>query len=284
MSLRVDGHQHFWSLARGDYGWITPELPPLYRDFLPAELAPLLANAGIDRTVLVQAAPTVAETRYLLDIAAASEFVAAVVGWVDMEGGPDTVSLVARLAGEPRLVGIRPMLQDLPDPAWITRPALAPVTTALIDSGLCFDALVKPRELPFLIGFLEQHPDLKAVVDHGAKPDIANGAWQPWADNITAIAKRTGAYCKVSGLITEAGPSQTWDDLAPYLDHLLAAFGPDRLIWGSDWPVLNLAGDYAGWHQTTGRWLSGLSSDERAGIEGLNAIRFYGLEEDRRGS
>lgn len=280
MSLRIDSHQHFWSLARGDYGWLTPALAPLYRDFLPADLAPLLADAGVDRTVLVQAAPTVDETRYLLDLAKSGEFIAGVVGWVDMEGGEEAVSLLAELADDSRLVGIRPMIQDIPDPAWITRPALAPVTTTLIELGLCFDALVKPAHLPFLLGHLERYPDLKVVVDHGAKPDIANMAWQPWANGIAAIAERTAACCKVSGLITEAASSQTYEDLVPYLDHLLEAFGPERLIWGSDWPVLNLAGDYAAWHEATGAWLSKLSGDERAGIEGLNAARFYGLQED----
>lgn len=279
MSPRIDGHQHFWSLARGDYGWLTPALTPLYRDFLPADLAPLLADTGIDCTVLVQAAPTTAETRYLLDLAGSTEFVTGVVGWVDMEGGEKTVSLLAELADDPKLVGIRPMIQDISDPAWITRPALAPVTAALIELGLCFDALVTPVHLPFLLELLDRYPDLNAVVDHGAKPDIANNGWQPWADGVAAIAKRTGACCKVSGLITEAAPPQAYDDLVPYLNYLLEVFGPERLIWGSDWPVINLAGDYAGWHDAAGAWLSKLSHNERAGIEGLNAARFYGLRE-----
>lgn len=279
MSLRIDGHQHFWSLARGDYGWLTPALAPLYRDFLPADLTPLLADAGVDRTVLVQAAPTVDETRFLLDLARSSDFIAGVVGWVDMEGGEETVSLLAELAGDARLVGIRPMIQDIPDPTWITRPALAPVTAMLIESGLRFDALVRPVHLPYLLEYLERHPDLNAVVDHGAKPDIAGSAWQPWADGIAAIAERTAAYCKVSGLITQAARSQSCEELVPYMDHLLEAFGPERLIWGSDWPVLNLSADYTGWHEAASRWLSKLSGAERAGIEGRNAARFYGLRE-----
>ena len=276
---RVDAHQHFWSVKRSDYGWLTPALEPLYRDFLPADLEPLLADAGIGRSVVVQAAPTVAETRYLLDLAASHEFISGVVGWVDMDGGDAALAELAGLAVDPRFVGIRPMLQDLPDPAWILRPELAATTRALLDEDLCFDALVKTAHLPFLLEFLERHPRLAAVINHGAKPDVAHGAWQPWADAIAAIAAGTGAYCKISGLVTETSSSQTYDDLAPYLDHLLKAFGPERLIWGSDWPVLNLAGDYAGWHAATAAWLSHLSAEERAGIEGLNATRFYKLGE-----
>ena len=276
---RVDAHQHFWSVARSDYGWLTPALDALYRDFLPADLEPLLADAGIGRSVVVQAAPTVAETRCLLDLAASHEFIAGVVGWADMGGGDAALAELALLAADPLLLGIRPMLQDLPDPAWILRPELADATRFLIDEDLCFDALVKTVHLPFLLEFLERHPRLAAVIDHGAKPDVALGAWQPWADGIAAIASDTDAYCKLSGLVTEASPSQTYDDLAPYLDHLLNAFGPERLMWGSDWPVLNLAGDYAGWHAASAAWLSRLSAEERAGIEGLNAARFYKLGE-----
>jgi L-fuconolactonase len=283
MNPRIDAHQHFWSLSRGDYGWLTPELEPLYRDFLPPDLKPLLGDAGIDRTVVVQAAPTVAETRYLLDLAGSCDFIAGIVGWVDMAAGEDAAAELEELAADGHFVGIRPMLQDLPDPAWITRPALAPVSLALVDKGLCFDALVRPLHLPYLLQYLERYPDLKVVVDHGAKPDIARMAWQPWATAIANVAEHTDAYCKISGLTTEASRAQRYDDLVPYLDHLLEAFGPARLMWGSDWPVLNLAGDYTGWHRATRNWIARLSSEERAGIEGLNAERFYGLAENRNG-
>jgi L-fuconolactonase len=279
MNWRIDAHQHFWSLSRSDYGWLTPALESLYRDFQPADLLPLLTEAGIDYTVLVQAAPTVDETLYLLDLAAKNDFVAGVVGWVDMAGQDMAIAELDAINRDAHFVGIRPMLQDLSDPAWIVRPELAPVTQALIDRNLCFDALVKPAHLPYLLQFLDRHPDLRVVIDHGAKPDVANMTWQPWAAGIADIARHTGAYCKISGLITEAAAPQRYEDLAPYLDHLLEVFGPERLMWGSDWPVLSLAGDYAGWHRSAGNWLSRLSVDERAGIEGLNAARFYRLGE-----
>jgi L-fuconolactonase len=200
-----------------------------------------------------------------------------------MAAGDDAAAQLEDLAADGNFVGIRPMLQDLPDPAWITRPDLAPVSLALVDKGLCLDALVRPSHLPYLLQYLERYPDLKVVIDHGAKPDIARMAWQPWATAIANVAEHTGAYCKISGLITEASRSQRYDDLVPYLDHLLEVFGPGRLMWGSDWPVLNLAGDYTGWHRATCAWLARLSSEERAGIEGLNAERFYGLAENRNG-
>lgn len=280
MTRKIDGHQHFWALERGDYGWLTPAQAPLYRDFGPADLEPLLARAGVDRTVLVQAAPTAAETRYLLELAGRHAFVAGVVGWVDLER-PDAPAMLAELAQQPKLVGIRPMLQDIDDPAWITRPELGAAFARLADLGLCFDALVKPLHLPYLLEFLSRHPGLRAVVDHGAKPDIGGGEWQPWADHIAAIGERTSACCKLSGLITEANPTQSWDDLVPYLDHLLAVFGVERLIWGSDWPVLNLAGDYASWRTAFTAWLSDRAADAQDLVDGGNAARFYGLHGKR---
>ena len=176
--MRIDAHQHFWTVRRDDYGWLTPKLEPLYRDFQPDDLAPLLAEGGIGRTILVQAAPTVAETRYLLQLAAGTESVAGVVGWIDMASDTAAGDL-AELAEDPGLVGIRPMIHNIDDPAWIVRPELAAATQAFIDRGLRFDALVRPVHLPYLLEFLRRHPELKTVIDHGAKPDIAEGRWQP---------------------------------------------------------------------------------------------------------
>jgi L-fuconolactonase len=175
VSGRVDAHHHIWRLERGDYGWLnpTPALAPIYRDFDLADLQPLLAAANVDATVLVQAAPTLAETRYLLDVARNSNgLVRGVVGWADL-GAADAVETLAILAGDPLLKSIRPMLQDLADPDWIARPEVQPALAALPQLGLQFDALVKPRELKPLLRTLERHPDLGAVIDHCAKPDIA---------------------------------------------------------------------------------------------------------------
>ena len=193
MSGYVDAHHHVWRLDRGDYGWLrpTPRLAPIYRDFTLGELRPMLAAADIGATVLVQAAPTVAETRYLLDVAGASEgLVRGVVGWVDL-AAPDAVATLAELAANPLLKSIRPMLHDLDDPAWILRDSVQPALSALTPLRLRFDALVRPRELKPLLRMLDLHPELAVVIDHCAKPDIAGGGWQPWADDIATIAANT---------------------------------------------------------------------------------------------
>ena len=275
--MRIDGHQHFWTTQRDDYGWLTPDLEALYRDFVPEDLQPLLDQAGVDHTVLVQAAATTDETRYLLGIAEYHSIVAGVVGWIDMDSTDDAITTLDEFVLHPKFVGIRPMIQEIPDPAWIDRPELGIVLDALIEKNVCFDALVRSVHLPFLLNCLSRHPDLRVVIDHGAKPNIAAGEWQPWADGIAAIATQTSAFCKISGLITEADSSQTYDDVMPYLDHLLEVFGSERLIWGSDWPVLNLAGDYDGWHAASIERLSQLAVQDQENILGHNAIRFYGL-------
>lgn len=275
---RVDAHQHYWSLAhRTQYGWLTPALGATYRDFAPGDLHPLLDGAAIDATVLVQAAPHGAETQRLLALAAAADSrVAGVVGWCDF-AAPDAAGRVAGLAAQPRLVGLRPMLQDIEDPRWILRPEVAPAIEAMVEHGLAFDALVKPHHLDALLEFIERHPRLRVVIDHGAKPPIAARALQPWAGQMARIARRTGAWCKLSGLATEAGPGWRLADLEPFVAHLLAEFGPSRLMWGSDWPVLNLAADYASWMRASEQLLRALSQRERAQVFGANAITFYHL-------
>ena len=278
IAKRIDSHQHFWTLARNDYGWLTPELTTLYRDFQPEHLAPLLSAANIDATVLVQAAPTVEETTYLLSLAEEWDVIAGVVGWVDMTRGHEAVATLTRLAQNPKFRGIRPMIQEIEDPEWMLDQRLAPVFEALIEQDLCFDALVKPEHLPYLLELLRRYPALKMVIDHGAKPRIAAAEWAPWAEDMARIASGAAVYCKLSGLITEAAPQQTDADIRPYFDHLLRLFGAERLLWGSDWPVLNLAGDYAGWHKTCRQWTAELSAAERGAIFGDNAIRFYGLK------
>jgi len=275
--MRIDAHQHFWRLARGDYGWLTAEdFPGLYRDFGPSDLASLLDAASVERTVLVQAAPTAAETAYLLELAAATPFVAGVVGWTDLEAS-DAPGAIESMAANPKLLGLRPMLQDLDDDAWILRPTVAPALDAMQRAGLRFDALVKPRHLPNLTKVLSARPDLRVVIDHGAKPDIAGDALADWAAAMRRIARETSATCKLSGLVTEAAPGWREETLRPYVDVLLEAFGPARLMWGSDWPVVNLAGGYAAWHAAAEALTERCAADERADIFGGTARRFYGI-------
>jgi L-fuconolactonase len=272
----IDAHQHFWSIDRDDYGWLTPDLGTIYRNFQPDELRPLLAQSGVSQTILVQAAQSEAETLYLLDIAAKTDFVAGVVGWVDLEAenAPERVAFMAKKG----VLGLRPMVQDIADTDWLLRPALRPALEAMIAHDLRFDALIQPRHLLGLHAFMAAYPLLKVVIDHGAKPDIAAGIIQPWADNLMALARETGAYCKLSGLITQAAADWKPEELKPFVTVLLDAFGSDRLIWGSDWPVLNLASNYGDWDRLTAESLSVLSNEERARIRGGNATRFYGLD------
>lgn len=279
--MRIDAHQHVWRLARGDYGWLTPALAPLYRDFAPADLAPLLARHRIARTVLVQAAPTVAETRFLLEVAATTPFVAGVVGWADFAAA-DAPDVITALAADPLLVGLRPMVQDIADDDWLLRADLTPAFAALGAHGLVFDALVLPRHLSRLLVLLDRHPALPVVVDHGAKPFISDGRLDPWRADMAAVAARPNTVCKLSGLVTEAGAGWTAEALRPYVDHLLSTFGPQRLLWGSDWPVVNLAGGYDRWHAATEALLAGLGEADRAAILGGNAARIYLATRGRR--
>ncbi len=272
---KIDAHQHFWSISRTDYGWLLPELGAIYRDFLPSDLAPLLTETGVARTILVQAAPSEAETAYLLDVAKHNSLVAGVVGWVNLEAS-NAAERVAYMAAQ-KVVGLRPMVQDIADTDWLLRPALQPAIDAMVANGLCFDALIQPRHLPRMQQFMAQYPELKVVIDHGAKPDIAHGALQPWADDIFSLASKTNVCCKLSGLVTEAGPDWQANDLRPYVAVLIDAFGPDRLMWGSDWPVLNLASDYSSWHSLTLDMLGDFLPEQRANIMGGNAARFYGI-------
>ena len=273
----VDAHHHLWTLARGDYAWLTPVLSALYRDFNPPDLDPLLAQCGVTATVLVQAAPTEAETEFLLAVARAWPRVAAVVGWTDLDS-PDAPGKIAALAQSPVLKGLRPMLQDEPDAYWLMRPQVARALTVMVELGLTLDALVRPHQLPALCNALEAHPDLRVVIDHAAKPDIAGGRFEPWAQDIRAAASRPNTWCKLSGLLTEAGSNSADPDLAPFVDHLLTCFGPRRVMWGSDWPVLNLAGDYVAWRDQSLRLTGALSAEDRAWVFGRAAAEFYGLE------
>jgi L-fuconolactonase len=269
--IRVDAHHHVWTIARGDYHWMSAGLS-IARDYGLADLRPLLGD--ITATVLVQAADTEAETSFMLDVARQSAgLVRGVVGWTDL-AAPRAATRVAELAGDPLIKGLRPMLQDIEDTAWILRPAVQPALVAMARHGLRLDALLKPRHLPIIGELGQRHPELRVVIDHAAKPDIANGAFQPWASHMALIARETPWCCKLSGLVTEARAEWTIDDLRPYVDHLLGVFGPDRLMWGSDWPVVTLASNYRRWREAAATLLPG---DAHGAVFGGTAVRFYGL-------
>ncbi|MDQ0455778.1 amidohydrolase family protein [Rhizobium paknamense] len=273
----LDSHQHFWKVERGDYGWLTPDLGTIYRDFMPEDLTREMRRAGITRTILVQAAATQAETDFLLEIAARTDFVAGVVGWIDMEA-EDFAARLSRYRQNPRFLGIRPMLQGLDDDAYILRPSVIDSLKAVADSGLAFDILTFTRHLPHVIAALKQVPNLRAVVDHISKPEIAKGVLDPWRAHIEEIAGFNSVSCKVSGMVTEAGADWALEDIRPYVDHVARCFGPDRLMFGSDWPVCTLAASYGEVANLTRTLLSShFGPEELHRIFETNAARFYGV-------
>lgn len=289
-NVKVDAHQHFWSIKRDDYGWLTPELAALWRDFGPSDLAPLVEAAGVSKTIVVQAAPTIDETRYLLALTANEPLVGGIVGWVPMLDH-DVPALIDELGRAPKFKAVRPMMQDLPNDDWIAQPELAPAVEALIRNNLGFDALVFTRHLPFLTEFAERYPNLRIVIDHAAKPRFPEGKpavdvgdesatgldWQEWTHWMAKLAKSNNVMCKLSGMVTEAAKSYTDQTFAGHVDFMLEAFGPRRLMWGSDWPVLNLNGDYASWFACAQRLTAALTEEQREAIFGGTAMSFYRL-------
>ncbi|MEM9605238.1 MAG: amidohydrolase family protein [Pseudomonadota bacterium] len=275
----IDAHQHFWHPARGDYGWIPEGDPILDRPYGPADLAPALADCGVAQTVLVQAAPSVEETEYLLGIADTTPSVAGVVGWVSFED-PTHRSHLERLASHPKFLGVRPMIQDIEDVDWMLRDDIQWAFEALVDLDLSFDALGLPRHLENLHTLLMRHRDLRVVLDHAMKPDIVNGpeqAFGGWATAMTRLADTTNAVCKLSGLITEDGTDWSVERLRPYVDHVLDAFGPSRMMWGSDWPVCRLRGEYGAWFAAAQTLTAHLSPEDRVAVFSDTARRFYRL-------
>lgn len=272
----IDAHQHYWRVDRGDYAWLHDAPTALQRDFLPADLQPQRAAAGVAGSVLVQAAASEAETRYLFKLARADRRILGVVGWVDFEA-PDAPSRIDALLrdGDALLLGLRPMAQDHPDPDWLARPALDAAFGHLQEHGLAFDALVKPAQLPALQKRLRREHELRVVLDHAGKPDIAHGRFDDWAQPIRELAALPNVCCKFSGLLTELAPGMPGDALAPYVDHLFACFGADRLIWGSDWPVLTLRDSYAHWLELARALARQRAPHALDNIFGRNALAFY---------
>jgi L-fuconolactonase len=273
--MRIDAHHHVWRLARGDYGWLTPAMGVLHQDFEPEALRPQLLAGGVDATILVQAAPTEAETDFLLAVAQAHPWIAGVVGWTDLSA-PDAAERVASLSRRPGLVGLRPMLQDLDDRAWILERAVAPGLEAMALHGLAFDALVRDDQLDVVAELARRHPGLSLVLDHAGKPTFEPAGLRAWEAGIRAVAVSPNTSVKLSGLLTEAPVGAGVSVLRPILSVLLEAFGANRVVWGSDWPVLTLASDYAAWLEVTASLLEPLGEAQRAAIMGDNAARLYG--------
>ena len=282
--MKIDAHQHFWHYNEVDYGWIGPDMAVLRRDFLPDDLRPLLDAAGIDGTVAVQARQTLAETHWLLDLAAAHPWILGVVGWVDLRS-EDLDAQLEALAGKPKLVGVRHVIQDEPDVDFAVGADFMRGVGRLAGHGLTYDLLVFPPQLPAATQLVRTFPHQRFVLDHIAKPPIKTGAIADWAGAVKTLAHEPNVWCKVSGMVTEADWA-AWQpaDFAPYLDVIFAAFGPARIMLGSDWPVCLAAGSYAGVMTLARDYVAALSPTERAAVEGGNAARFYGLDRVSHGA
>lgn len=273
----LDSHQHFWRYHVDEYGWISDAMAHLRRDFLPGDLRVELDRAGIDGCVAVQARQSLTETRWLLELADAHPWIEGVVGWIDLCAGDVEATL-----GEvrhPKLVGIRHVVQDEPDDEFLLREDFRRGVRVVLEAGLRYDVLIYPRQLPAARSFIEEFADFPLVLDHLAKPNIAEGAIAPWEDQIRTLAGLPNLHCKVSGMVTEARWAE-WHhgDFRPYLDVVFEVFGEDRLMFGSDWPVcLAAARDYLETGSIVDRYTSQFSVDVRSKLFGGNARAFYGL-------
>lgn len=278
--LVVDAHQHFWDPARAWYPWMTDALEPIRRRFGPEDLRPLLAANGVDRTILVQTRSSRDETREFLATAEQHEFIAGVVGWVDLTA-PSVAEQLASLRAGPggaKLVGIRHQVHDEPDPEWLGRPDVRRGLGAVGEAGLAYDILVRTRELPAALAVVRDLPGIRFVIDHIAKPPIATGAIDEWAARLQPLAAAPNVFCKLSGMVTEADWKRwTARDLVPYVRRVVEWFGPERCVFGSDWPVCLLAASYAHVIDACGLAIGDVPAAERERIFGGNAVELYRL-------
>ncbi len=274
----IDAHQHFWRYHPTRYAWITDNMELLRRDYLPADLRPVLRENGVDACIAVQARQSDQETQFLLELAAGSPEIIAVVGWIDLTS-PAIFENLQRYREFSRLRGFRHIVQDEPDDHFLLREDVVRGIAALHSFGYPYDVLVYPRQLPAAVELMRRLPEQKFVIDHIAKPDLRRGVLEPWASQIRSVAKYPHVYCKVSGLVTEAN-WQNWsrEDFRPFLDVVWEAFGAKRLMFGSDWPVCLLASDYPRVKELIDNYVQQFTSAERAQIFGETAARFYGVE------
>ena len=275
--MHIDAHHHLWRYTPQEYGWISSGMEVLRRDFLPGDLKPLLDGAGIEGAIAVQARQTLTETKWLLALAEEHAWMRGVVGWAPI-AAPEFPAVLAELRQNSKLKGLRHVIQDEPDDDFILGEAFNSGIRALRGTGLVYDILIYARHLPQAIRFVDRHPEQLFVLDHCAKPRIAQGKIEPWRTQMRELARRPLVCSKLSGLVTEAD-WQRWtpEMLQPYFDVVLEAFGPERLLFGSDWPVALLASSYERWVKTVETWMAALTEDERAAICGGTAARVYSL-------
>jgi len=280
-NARIDSHQHFWRYSTREYPWIKPG-SPLERDWLPGDLEALQSRLYLEGSIAVQARQSLEESRWLLELAEKDPRILGVVGWVDLRA-EDVAQQLSEFSSNRRFVGVRHVVQDEPDDRFLLGADFVRGLKSLQPYGLRYDLLLFPRQLPAAVELVEQLPNQLFVLDHCAKPEVSKGTLEPWARDLARLASHPNVYCKVSGLVTEAN----WDDwslesLRPYLSVVEEAFGRDRLMWGSDWPVCLLASAYERWLEAVQLWVSGWSAPEQDAFFGGNAARFYGLDVEKR--
>ena len=277
IGMRIDAHQHFWRYSPDEYAWIDDSMPALRRNFLPGDLKSELQRTGFDASIAVQTRHSLEETRWLLELAAAESLIVGVIGWVDLRS-TDVRSQLAELAINPKLLGIRHIVQSEPDDRFLLNAHFLRGIAALQEFGLTYDILIYPRHLPLAAEFVRRFPDQRFILDHMAKPPIKSGELQPWKSDISALAKCNNVVCKLSGLVTEAD-WQAWkpEHIIPYINVAFETFGPDRLMIGSDWPVCTLAGSYSEIMGVVKDYLSRFPDDVRNAVLGGNAERLWNL-------
>jgi L-fuconolactonase len=273
----IDSHQHFWQIEKFQYEWMSPTDKILYRDFLPDNFEQVLQQNGVAKSVAVQAHQSIEEARWLLELSDQFDFMAGVVGWVDLQS-ENLSQQLDELTKHPKFKGVRHVVQDEPDDDWIIRPKVIEGIKTLAKYDLTYDILVFPRHLKYVKILLENCPEIKFVIDHFAKPPIASGEIAEWSNDIKEVAKFSNVYCKLSGLVTEAN-HQNWtkEDLQPYINIAMEAFGANRLMYGSDYPVCLLAASYQKVLETYRSFLADLTEDEQNQILFQNAAEFYNL-------
>jgi len=275
----IDAHHHFWDPTRATYPWMTEALAPIHRRFGPEDLRPLLAANGVDQTILVQTRSSLDETREFLATAAQHDFIAGVVGWVDLTADvPKQLASLKAGSGGKKLVGIRHQVHDEADPEWLGRKDVRKGIAAVGKAGLAYDILVRTRELSAALALVKALPDMRFVIDHIAKPPIASGATSEWAARLKPLAEYPNVFVKLSGMVTEADWKRwTVRDITPYVTRVLEWFGPERCVFGSDWPVCLVAASYAHVIDACGQAIGDLPIDERERIFGGNAMELYRL-------
>jgi len=275
--LVIDAHQHFWQLGRFDYFWMTPDREVLKRDYLPGDLAPLLRKSGINRSIAVQAHASHEESFWLLELASSHEFISGIVGWTDLTS-PELGKALDEFQTHPKFKGIRHPLEAEPDDAWVVQPQVIKGLNELEKRAIPFDLVIFPRHLKYVSKIRERCPNLKLVIDHLAKPDIASREFDDWACDIEAVAKLPAIWCKLSGMVTEADHHDwTPEDLRPYVEHVVNQFGYDRVMFGSDWPVCVLSASYEQVVNSLRQVLGSPGEVALAKVWGRNASDVYGL-------